>query len=179
MRGTWCANTTPPNHNACKEAKMAVNDFTRFEQKYVRVPFSGCWIWTASLVSRKSQYGRFQCAGRLELAHRASWMLYRGGIPAGMDVCHTCDVPTCVNPDHLFLGTAADNIADRMAKGRPHNVPSGELHYRAKLSPADVVEIRRSYAFGEATQRALAERFNISMANVYYILKGVSWREVG
>ena len=89
----------------------------RFEEKYEAVPFSGCWIWTASLLTKG--YGRIGVKeGYTESAHRVSWLLHKGPIPEGMHVLHHCDVRPCVNPGHLFLGTDVDNIEDCLKKGR-------------------------------------------------------------
>jgi hypothetical protein len=75
-----------------------------------------CWMWPGATDIKG--YGRIRAAGRMILAHRLSWTLQNGEIPVGMLVCHSCDVPGCVNPAHLFLGTNEDNIVDRMRKGR-------------------------------------------------------------
>jgi hypothetical protein len=84
----------------------------RFHAKYIPEPNSGCWLWDGWVNGRG--YGRFGKG----LAHRISWELHRGPIPAGMNICHKCDVPPCVNPDHLFLGTQTDNMRDCARKGR-------------------------------------------------------------
>lgn len=75
----------------------------------------GCWLWTGR---RSNGYGRCSFRGRSMMAHRASWIMARGPIPAGLLVLHDCDVPNCVNPDHLFLGTYKTNMDDMYAKGR-------------------------------------------------------------
>ena len=96
---------------------MYIDDKTkrRFESKYIPEPNSGCWLWTGSLVGWG--YGRFASKHRTN-AHRMSYMIYCEPIPDNMLVCHKCDVPSCVNPDHLFLGTTIDNINDKVRKGR-------------------------------------------------------------
>jgi len=89
----------------------------RFLSKVSLQITSGCWVWTGF---RNAQgYGHFALDGyKVGRAHRASWVLHRGSIPTGLCVLHRCDNPSCVNPDHLFLGTDADNAHDRDAKGR-------------------------------------------------------------
>ena len=97
----------------------------RFEAKYIPVPEAGCWLWTAGC--DEDGYGQFTLDPSQDRkpqgAHRASWRLYRGPIPAGLLVLHSCDVPACVNPYHLFLGTQADNLADQQRKGRAAGKP--------------------------------------------------------
>jgi hypothetical protein len=82
----------------------------------------GCWEWTDGY--KQKGYGRFTGTGVSVLAHRFSWELHRGPIPNGLYVCHKCDNPSCVRPDHLFLGTAADNVADMISKGRHKKPPA-------------------------------------------------------
>lgn len=92
----------------------------RFEQKYITEPNTGCWLWTAAA----GIYGRIGLGSRedgWEHAHRVSWMLYRGPIPEGMHILHRCDIPLCVNPNHLFLGTHGDNMRDAVRKGRANS----------------------------------------------------------
>ena len=79
-------------------------------------PNSGCWLWTKG--SDLKGYGCLSVAGKKHKAHRLSFVLHRGEVPSGMQVCHRCDVPACINPDHLFAGTGSDNMRDCVRKGR-------------------------------------------------------------
>src|SRR5258705_1062843 len=90
----------------------------RFEEKFEPVPWSGCWIWTASSTGGYGRFGIGGHFGQLVPASRMAWRLYRGEIPEGLEVAHTCDVGFCVNPAHLWLATHAENMADMIAKGR-------------------------------------------------------------
>src|SRR5882672_10518509 len=85
------------------------------EQNIERIPISGCWIWTGALNSRG--YGRFRNEGRMVLAHRESFKAFKGST-RGLHVLHRCDVPSCVNPDHLWLGTQSENMLDAYKKDR-------------------------------------------------------------
>lgn len=88
----------------------------RFDLSYMPEPNSGCWLWIAA--AKPPGYGVIGVNGRCSSAHRVSWQLHNGPIPRGMHVCHRCDVPACVNPDHLWLGSHRENMADMVAKGR-------------------------------------------------------------
>ena len=92
----------------------------RFEAKYVPEPNTGCWLWIGASDDRPGKgYGFIRFRGRKNWsAHRVSYTLFRGEIPEGMHVCHSCDTPACVNPDHLWLGTNQDNQLDKSIKGR-------------------------------------------------------------
>ncbi len=144
-----------------------------FEAKVVTEPNSGCWLWLGAANSRG--YGWVRRGGKTYLAHRFAWTRARGAIPHGMSVLHRCDVPCCVNPDHLFLGTRADNNADMVAKGRQAR---GEKKLRlAKLSESQVHEIRSRVAAGES-QRSIARAFEICQPHVGCIARGERWAHV-
>jgi hypothetical protein len=134
----------------------------------------GCWTWVGLRVD-STGYGRCPLGKRgvWGLAHRVSWELHYGPIPDGLFVCHHCDNRLCVRPDHLFLGTHQDNMADAFAKGRmvppPH--PSGESHYYAKISDADVLRLVADRAAG-ASVKSLAEKYRLTEAHVYSLLQG-------
>lgn len=139
---------------------------------------SDCWNWVGGI--HKGGYGTFWLLGRARPAHRVAWVLHNGPIPAhdsyhGNCVCHRCDNPRCVNPDHLFLGTNADNMADRNAKGRTRRGPNkknqGQSNGFAKLTEADVAFIRNH----PGTLRQLGEMFGVSHSRIGAIKLGQAW----
>ena len=95
----------------------------RFQDKYIPEPMSGCWLWISLVDGKGYGYLRNRIVdGRRKVlkAHRVSWTLHNGEIPAGFQVCHKCDIPGCVNPRHLFIGTNSDNQLDSVSKQRHH-----------------------------------------------------------
>lgn len=129
----------------------------------------GCAVWTAS--RNLKGYGLCKLFGE-NFAHRASWVAHFGPIPVGMFVCHACDNPPCVNPSHLFLGSAADNSADMVAKGRaPRN--AGDRSGMARVSDADVHVMRALRAEG-LPLKVIAARFSISDSQTSRICSGKS-----
>lgn len=132
---------------------------------------NGCWIWKGA--PAKSGYGVMyhKDMGGSMLAHRASYTLHKGPIPEGMLVCHTCDVRTCVNPAHLFLGTHKDNTQDKIAKGRDW-VRDHRLSI-AKLSEQQALEIILDT---KSTIRALGKKYNLAYSSVQKIRKRVTWK---
>ena len=140
-----------------------------------------CWLWTGSTAGRI--YGYFKVNGKKWIASRYAFTLIKGEIPAGMFVCHTCDNPKCVNPNHLFLGTAKDNAYDCIHKGRatfqnhelkPKNL--GNTIYAQKLNLEKANHIRSLFNTGRYTRRELSSKFNVSKRNICYILRGQIWR---
>lgn len=135
-------------------------------------PNTGCWLWAKRATIRG--YGHIWYRSTHLLAHRVAYEAYRGPIPDGMFVCHKCDTPSCVNPDHLFLGTHADNMADRDRKGR---TPIGEARPNARLTADLVREIRSARESGE-TLHSLGRRFGVSHTTVHRIAMGRKWSHV-
>jgi len=139
---------------------------------WARVDTTGdCWEWRGA--RHQNGYGRFSMGGKSRFAHRIAWTLTHGPIPTGLDVCHHCDNPPCVNPAHLFVGTGADNLRDARDKGRLRP-RAGEAHPQAKLTAEQVATIRARCAAGEA-QRAVAREFRISQPRVCQIVRGHGW----
>lgn len=136
-----------------------------------------CWLWKGKLT--KSKYGRFMLRGNPNMrAHRASYILFKGEIPDGLFVCHTCDNPSCVNPDHLFIGTPKDNTQDALTKGRMVG-PVGELNkgLGRKLCEKDVINIRKIKNEGYPSWKIL-EEYQISRALLCLIMNNKLWKNV-
>ena len=148
--------------------KFTQSDIERFEPKYERIPIAGCWIWTGAVFPRNG-YGAF--AHTEQLAHRMAWLLYRGAIPRRAQVLHSCDVPCCVNPEHLFIGNQADNMADKVRKDRQsRGVGTG----MAKITEEQVTLIRTD----QRKQAAIAAQYGISQSQVCDIKRRASWKHV-
>lgn len=131
----------------------------------------GCWLWTG--VKTAKGYGQYQWStGARDIrAHRISFRYLIGEIPPEMLVCHTCDVRECVNPDHLFLGTAKDNLDDMVSKNRY----VGEAKYNAVMTEEDVRFIRSNLPLGIKRLSTLLRKPYSTVSNVYY---GTSWKHV-
>jgi hypothetical protein len=132
-----------------------------------------CWTWVGSTTS--AGYGSLGTGGRHGpnvYAHRYSWEAHNGPLPPGVEVCHRCDNPACVNPGHLFLGTHADNMRDAWEKRR---LSEGERHVSSKLTQAGVALIRSLYAAGGVTQYTLAELFRVSRGCIEHVVHRSTW----
>ncbi len=144
------------------------------EFKPLFIETSGCWFWQGTL--NRNGYGVL-CHS---LAHRLSWIFKNGPIPDGMNVLHKCDMPPCVNPQHLFLGTQIDNLADMRNKGRGA-IPSpmvGESNPNALLTDQKVRRIRRLYSTGRYSQREVALIIETTRASVCDVVRRKSWAHV-
>lgn len=155
-----------------------------FSARYLAEPMSGCWLWEGAVFNHG--YGVFQSkhGGKrwVTTAHRASWILHNGPIPAGMIVCHKCDNPMCVNPDHLFIGTDKDNVHDAIRKGRFQSAANpfyqkGSARRNALLNEQDVRDIRVMREVGMSC-RLVAAEYGVSTACIERVDSRRSWRHV-
>ena len=148
--------------------------------KYVRKTET-CWLWIGARA--KFGYGvlqvgsRYDGTNRVTTAHRISYEIANGPIIGDWHVCHHCDTPPCVNPEHLFLGTARDNMRDAASKGRTQRLV-GEQKALARTTDEMVREIRRRYAAGGISQSALGRELGIPTMRVHFIVHRRSWRHV-
>jgi hypothetical protein len=131
-------------------------------------PATGCWTWRGSIGDEG--YGNFWLCGKVLKAHRLAYELAVGAVGRGLLVCHHCDNPACVRPDHLFLGSVLANNIDKMTKGR-HRALRGAEHPSSIVTPT----IARVVLTAAGSQRAIAERFGISRTVVGRIKRGEHW----
>ena len=146
----------------------------RFDAKWKEDTDTGCWLWTGATSNGRASIG---VVGRTTApAYRVAYELYVGPITDGLHACHRCDEPLCVNPRHIFLGTAADNMAEMAMKGRGHGKcqDRSAANYRVKLTEDQVRQIRNFPAPGRAT----AAVFGISQPMVAAIRRSAFWSHV-
>lgn len=176
-------------------AKAKNTTHQRFWQRVVKSDH--CWLWTGS--RQPAGYGLLSRDGKYVLTHRFSYELHYGPIPDGLWCLHHCDTPACVRPDHLFLGTHRENMLDSGAKGRngaqrdplgfsqrlqaslhlhPERRARGERINTAKLTAAQVREIRQTHARGNISYAALARAFGITPQNTRDIVLRHTWRHL-
>ena len=165
----------------CRMARSITPIEVRF-WRYVKKLPDGCWLWTGA---KANGYGVIREAGQfgtLIKAHRLSYQMHVGPLAETDLLCHHCDIPFCVNPDHLFPGTQVDNMRDAAAKGHlktsgAHSSP-GSAHHQAKLDETDVLIIRAVYAEGGSSLNRLAARYSVSQRAIWQIIHRVTWRHV-
>ena len=156
------------SRRCCNDANIITRTPSGFIEKVTPEPNSGCWLWLGNY--NRDGYGMMCVAGKTVSAHRISWQLFKGESAGPLLVCHRCDNPSCVNPDHLFLGTASDNQQDSIRKGR-FIIRRGDAHLMAKLSSNDVLAIRedgRPFA-------VIAKEYSVSKSNISCIKNGRTW----
>lgn len=162
--------------------RKCLYDFQATDHDYLKGRFlkccepqpSGCIHWTGS--KNELGYGHVSVGGKSTKAHRLAFSLFNGPIPGGLCVCHRCDNPACVNPEHLFLGTKLENTHDMLAKKRATDgskSPTGTRHPKSKINLAAAIEIYQS----TETYRAIRERFGISDALISGIKRGRNWNK--
>lgn len=200
VSGACCSQATDTNNqhdetmkNACRELpKLTPKDKARFCSKIKIDESDRCWEWSGA--PNRFGYRLMKIGGRDGVnffSHRISYSLFVGRIPQGLCVCHKCDNPACVNPNHLWLGTKTENTADRHAKGRsrgpvgmaniavrcPWRMARGEKNGVSKLTTSGVIKIRKLRKSGMPL-RVIAKKFNVCHKTVMNIEKGRCWRHV-
>jgi hypothetical protein len=172
---------TPNEIPSLTEAERA-----RFWAKVDRRGPAECWLWTAAHVAFNThgryvrRVGQVRLRYRAFIASRVAYALGHGRDPGALEVCHRCDESLCCNPDHLFLGTHQENMADMARKGRGSNASGpgtnrGAANGQARLTESDVLEIRRLWVEGRLSGREIAVRFGTAAANVHAIVRGENW----
>ena len=148
----------------------------RFKMR-VEKQSNGCWLWTGNM--SKGGYGVIVIDGKPVRAHRLSYTLHRGEIPEGLFICHHCDNPSCVNPDHLYAGTHQQNMDDRTRRGRNHIprgvAPRGAGNGMAKLNGEKVLEIKTALSSKSSSQSELARKYGVDPSLISKISSGVVW----
>lgn len=158
----WKANGDPNVVTVAPKGATALESLTF---KGWTVTTSGCWEWNGK--RDLDGYGTVTRSRRPYRAHRLAYEQWVGSIPDGHVICHRCDNPPCINPDHLFTGTPRDNSHDASGKDR---LARDEWHGQCKLSSREVIQLREMYSTGRHTQRGLARSYGISQAQVNNIL---------
>lgn len=147
----------------------------RFDTKWKLDETTGCWLWTASCAGKG--YGQIKIPGeRVQIyAHRLSYILHKGvDVEKGKHICHTCDTPKCVNPEHLFMGTNHENHMDMKNKGRSTH---GEKNSQAKLTEEKVIQLHGMVKLGIPTKE-IARLFGIHQSAVIRIKNGTRWERL-
>lgn len=156
--------------------EITKNIIKNFEDKFIRGNKNECWEWNGA--KQKDGHGKFSARGKNKIAtfvaSRLSYFLHNGSIDNSLLVCHTCNNPSCVNPNHLYLGTAKDNYDDMIDAGTRYYSIGEDL---SELTESDVVEIRRLHKNGMA-QIKIAEKFNVGRNCIWCIVNKVTWKHL-
>lgn len=152
------------------ETSIVVNDDKARFLKNSKISESGCWVWQKGT---KNGYGHTMLKGKPQQAHRASWMIFVGDIPNGMQINHKCHNRACINPDHLYVGDQKQNMADMMVAGRA-NPLKGEQNGHSKLTAEKVLEIRAS----NDPSKLIAENMGVSVSLVRQIKRKLVWTHI-
>lgn len=135
------------------------------EAYHVKCPIKGCWLWTQG--KNNTGYGSLWYGEKVQGAHRVSYQLYKGEIPDGKQVLHSCDVRFCVNPEHLFLGTQKENQQDMAKKGRT----------TSRFSEAEVRSMKEMRKAGK-TLKAIGQAFGVRRQTIHMIVNGHTWSHI-
>jgi hypothetical protein len=158
-----------------REINFSDKDIERFWRGVDKNGPNGCWIWKGARIS--TGYGAIRSKKDTWMTHRVAWTITNGPIPKGKVACHKCDNPICCNPDHLFIGTAMDNVKDMTSKGRRNDL-KGEDHSKAILTAQTVRLIRFVYGNGGYTQKRLGEIFGVTKPTIQCIVENRTWRHI-
>jgi hypothetical protein len=145
---------------------------TAFNSHFFPHPKRGCWIWTGARTDKG--YGSFWINKKAAGAHRISWEFAFGKIPNNLNVLHRCDVRSCVNPEHLFLGTNYENSMDMVSKGRQTKGKNGELNPHSKLTSSQVIQIRTD----NSSHADAARKYSVSAVNIGSIRRRKLWKHI-
>lgn len=151
-----------------EQIKQRIHEMTKID------PVTGCWVWQGK---KSHGYGHLRVKGGERLAHRMAYRIFKGDIPEGLGVLHDCDNPACCNPDHLHLGTQADNVREMHERNRAGKA-RGEKAGNHVFTDEDVIRIREIYASKEMTPGQLAKHFDVSVPAIHAVITGKTWRHV-
>ncbi len=170
--GRFCSHTCGRLRGRREDLK------TRFDKYWAGEPNSGCWLWTGT--SDRAGYGQINVDGKNRIATHIALSFQGIDVPKGMFACHKCDVPACVNPAHLFVGTPRENMQDAAAKGRWSAPPilRGQNQPKAKLTDDAVRQMRQEYATGTTSTPKLSRRYGLSQASIHAVISGKTWAHV-
>lgn len=160
------------------DSQIRINRLKYLSTRYTANPDTGCWEW--KLAKDEDGYGYCSPIKELKInkAHRVSYLVHNNidlNDVQGLHVCHTCDNPGCINPEHLFLGTAYENNQDRKRKG---HYPEGHLHQNSKLSDKDVLQIRNLYSQGSVSKSELGRKYGVSDRVIYLVVNYEAYKNV-